>query len=131
MQENGPPYAWRCQARHVLKPILDSARCWKVAVRISDEKEPGAALAVSVRRAFGLDALRGELGERPVQVLDADRDVAVAAAEVVRATVVVVRQFEHRLLVADREETVRCLALAVADDVHLAGEREPERLVER
>src|SRR5947207_3421668 len=51
-------------------------------------------------------------------------------AELVRAAVVVGRQLEHRLLVAHREEVVRRLELTVADDVELARESKPERLVE-
>ena len=66
-----------------------------------------------------------------VEIVDADSDMAVAGAELVRATVVVERQLEHALLVADREEVVRRLALAVPNDVHLALKAEPERLVER
>ena len=72
-----------------------------------------------------------ELCEGSVEILDPDRDVPVAAAEVVAAAVVVERQLEHRLLVADREEVVRRLELAVADDVEVAREGEAERLVER
>src|SRR5512132_13313 len=51
-------------------------------------------------------------------------------AEVIGAAVVVVGQLEHRLLVADAEEVVRRLELAVADGVHVALEGEPQRLVE-
>ena len=68
--------------------------------------------------------------ERPVEVVDPDRDVPVRGAEVVRATVVVVRQLEDVLVVSEREEVVRRLELAVSDDVHVAGEAEAECLVE-
>ena len=101
-----------------------------VAVRILDEADQRAALAHAVGLAFGLDALLLQLRERLLEVVDADRDVAVAGAEVVGAAVVVERQLEHRLLVADAEEVVRRLELAVADDVHVALEAEAERLVE-
>src|SRR5204863_5431008 len=102
-----------------------------VAVRIADEAKPRAALADGVRWPLRLDPLHREPLERPVKVVDADRDVAIARAELVRAPVVVIGQLEHRLLVAEREEVVRRLQLSVADDVEVAGEREAERLVER
>ena len=70
-------------------------------------------------------------GERLGHVVDRERDVPVARAELVRAPVVVERELEHRFLVADPEEVVRRLELALADDVHVALEREAERLVER
>jgi hypothetical protein len=37
-----------------------------------------------VRRLLGLDALLGQPREQPVEVVDGERDVAVAGAEVVR-----------------------------------------------
>src|SRR3954447_23106039 len=102
-----------------------------ITVRIVHEAEEGAAFAHLVRRLLRLDALFGEARERRVEIVDADRNVPVAAAEVVGAAVVVEGQLEHGLLVGDGEEVVRRLLLAAADDVHLAIEREPERLVER
>src|SRR5207253_3518362 len=78
-----------------------------VVVRVADEAEARAALAHRVRRPLGFDALFAEAGQRAVEILDADRDVAVAGAELVGAPVVVVRQLEDVLLVADREEVVR------------------------
>jgi hypothetical protein len=42
--------------------------------------------------------------EKPQGPVDADRDVALAGADVVGATVAVERELDHRLLVADREE---------------------------
>src|SRR5205823_2648418 len=69
--------------------------------------------------------------QRAVEVFHADRDVAVAGAEVVRAAVVVEGQLQDRSVIAEREEVVRRLELAVADDVHVALEAEAERLVER
>src|SRR4051795_8468226 len=82
------------------------------------------------RLAFGLDSLSLQLFERLLHVVDRQRDVAVPGAVVVVAPVVVVRQLEDRFLVADAEEVVRRLELAVPDDVHLALEAEAERLVE-
>ncbi len=102
-----------------------------VVVRVADEADPGAAFGHLVRRALGLDALLGELGERAVEVVDADRDVTVGRAQLVRAPVVIERQLEDVLGVADREEVVRRLQLAVPDDVHVAAEAKAERLVER
>ena len=66
-----------------------------------------------------------------VEVVDADRDVAVAGPEVVRSAVVVQRQLELLVLAGEAEEVVRRLPLAVPDDVHVAAELEAERLVER
>jgi len=51
-----------------------------------------------------------------VEVVDADRDVAVAGVEVVGAAVVVERQLELLLLAREAEEVERRLRLAVADD---------------
>src|SRR4249919_724181 len=102
-----------------------------ILIRVAHEAEARAALAHRVRRPLRLDPLSLERVERPVEVVDADRDVAVAAAEVVRAPVVVERQLEDVLAVRQAEEVVGGLLLAVSDDVHLAAEREPERLVER
>lgn len=67
-----------------------------VRVGIADETEPRAALANCVRRALGLDPGAGEPLERPVEVVDCRRDVAVARAELVAALgrLEVVRQLE-------------------------------------
>src|ERR1700757_3479504 len=89
-----------------------------VAVGILDEADQRAAFAHPVGLAFGLDALLLQLRERRLEVVDADGDVPVAGAEVVGAAVVVEGQLEHRVVVADAEEVVRRLELAVADDVH-------------
>src|SRR5581483_5681190 len=101
-----------------------------IAIRVADEADERAAFADAVRLPFRLDPLPGELRERGGEVVDADGDVAVASAEVVGAPVVVVRQLEHRGVVAEREEVVRRLELAIADDVHVALEAEAERPVE-
>src|SRR5579862_601920 len=102
-----------------------------VAVRIAHEAEERAALAHAIRLTLRVYALRRELLERRTQVVDGERDVPVAGAEVVRAPIVVVRQLEHGRLAADRVEVVRRLDCAVADDVHVALELEAEGFVER
>ena len=102
-----------------------------VVVRITHETDARAALRDLIRRPLGLDAMRVlQSCERSVEVVDGDRDVPVPGAEVVRATIVVERQLEDVLGVSEREEVVRRLALAVSDDVHVAGEAKAERLVE-
>ena len=55
----------------------------------------------------------------------------IGGAELVAAAVVVERQLQLLLLAGDTEEVVGRLLLALADDVHLAAELEPERLVKR
>src|SRR6266487_2275332 len=102
-----------------------------VTVRIFDEANQRAALPDAVRLAFRLDPLALQLLQARREVVDPDRDVPVARAELVRAAVVVEGQLEHRLLVADAVEVVRRLELAVTHDVEVARERETERLVER
>ena len=103
-----------------------------IVVGVADEADPGAAGAHLVRRPLGLDpVLVLQRPECAVEVVDPDRDVAVRGAELVGPTVVVVGELEDVLLIADREEVVRRLELAVTDDVHVAAEGEPERLVER
>src|SRR3954452_10841210 len=101
-----------------------------VAVRIAHEAEQGTPLADAVRRLLRLDPVLPELGQRRVHVVDRDRDVAVAATEVVRAPGAVEGQLELFLLAGHREEVVRRLLLPVADDVHVTAELEDERLVE-
>src|SRR5205814_8731812 len=101
-----------------------------VAVRILDEAEPRAALADLVRRPLRLDPLVLQACERLVEVVDPERDVPVCVAEVVRAPVVVEGELELLVLAGHAEEVVRRLLLAVPDDVHVATELHPERLVE-
>ena len=101
-----------------------------VAVGIAHETEQRSALTHAIRLALGLDPLLLQLRERAVEVVHGERDVAVTGAEVVRAAVVVERQLELRILAGDAEEVVRRLLLAAADDVELATELEPERLIE-
>jgi hypothetical protein len=55
-----------------------------VSVGISDETNARAALGDLVRRPLRLDpVLRLQLLERPVEVVDADRDVRVGGAQLV------------------------------------------------
>jgi hypothetical protein len=67
-----------------------------VAVRVADEADPVAlgTAAGAVRRLLRLDALGRELLEGAVEVVDGDRDVVVAGAEVVGVDPVVVGQLE-------------------------------------
>src|SRR5207247_626866 len=67
----------------------------KFSIRVADEAEARAALAHAVRLPLGLDALLGELGERRVEVVDADGDVPVGGSQLVGTAVVVVGQLEH------------------------------------
>src|SRR4029077_6625407 len=67
-----------------------------VAVGVAYEAQPRAALADGVGRLLGLDALVGQPGQRPVEVLDGHCDVVVAGAELVAVDAVVVRQLEAR-----------------------------------
>src|SRR4051812_16577646 len=83
-------------------PLAATDQLDAIPVRVADEAEEAAALAHLVRRPLRLDALLAEPRERAVEVVDADRDVAVAGPELVRAAVVVERQLEHRLGVAER-----------------------------
>src|SRR2546421_2573791 len=101
-----------------------------VAVGVAHEAEQRAAFSHAIRLSLGLDSLILEPRERLLQIVHGQRDMSVPCAEVVRATVVVERQLELLVLTGDAEKIVRGLLLAVPDDVHLAPELEPERLVE-
>src|SRR6185312_4549788 len=101
-----------------------------VVVRVAHEAEERPALGHLVWRLLGLDALGLQLRERRVEVLDADGDVAVAGAHLVRAAVVVERQLEHVGLAGQAVEVVGRLELAVADDRRLLALLEAKRLVE-
>src|SRR5579864_8240605 len=91
-----------------------------VLVGIANEAETISALPHRVGRALRLDALLLELRQGAVEVVDADRDVPVGAAQLVRAAVVIERQLELLLLAGVAEEVVRRLELAVADDRELS-----------
>src|SRR5262245_4369125 len=87
-----------------------------VIVRIADEADARAALAYPVGRPLGLDAvLVLQRREGRVEVVDAERDVPIRGAQVVRAAVVVVGELEDVLLIAHREEVVRGFEFAVSD----------------
>src|SRR3954465_7814196 len=91
-----------------------------IAVRIFHEAKERAALPDTVGLPLGLDALLLQRCEGLVEVVHADRDVAVAGANVVRATVVVEGELELLLLAREGEEVVRGLELAVANDRQVA-----------
>src|SRR3954464_6698766 len=54
-----------------------------VAIRIAHEADPRPALTDAVRRLLRVDALRGQVVQRAVEVVDGKRDVVVAGAELV------------------------------------------------
>src|SRR5688500_2237074 len=54
-----------------------------VAVRVADEADPRATRPYLVRRLLGLDAALGQRGELAVEVVDGQRDVVVARADLV------------------------------------------------
>src|SRR5689334_15481463 len=97
-----------------------------VLVGILHEAEAVPSGAHRIRRPLGLDSLLLQPRERPVEVVDRERDVTVARAEVVRSPVVVVRELEFLVLAGHAEEVVRRLLRAVTDDVELAPELETE-----
>src|SRR5204863_8260166 len=97
---------------------------------VAHEAAQRASFTDAAGLAPRLAALLLEPCEGLLQVADGERDVPVARAEVVRTAVVVERQLELLVLAGNAEEVVRGLRLAVADDVHVATELEPERLVE-
>src|SRR4051794_24028823 len=78
-----------------------------VVVRVAHEADAVAALAHGVRRPLGLDALLRELGERAVEVVDRDRDVAVAGADLIGPVLVLVpSQLEPRAVARKAHEDV-------------------------
>ncbi len=100
-----------------------------VAVRISDEAQPVAALADGVRRSLGLDPLLLELAECLVELCRRDRDVPVAGADLIRLGAPdVVGELEPRLgpVVGQPHEHVDRLVADLSPVLFL----EPERLVE-
>src|SRR5258706_4246137 len=101
-----------------------------IVVGVAHEAEKRTALAHAVGLALRLDALLLQLRERLCQVIDSERNVPVPRAHLVRPPVVIEGELELLLLVGHPEEVVRRLLLAAADDVHVATELEPERLVE-
>src|SRR5918994_2040036 len=77
-----------------------------VAVGVADEADPAAALAHAVRRLLRVDALAGELAQRRVEVVDRQRDVVVARAELVRVDAVVVGELEADAVAPEDHATV-------------------------
>src|ERR671924_1153327 len=106
-------------------PALDELD--PVLVWIADEADPRAPLAHPVRRPLRLDPLSRQFLERRVEVVDGQRDVAVAGPDLIRVDAEVVRQLElRRVLAWDAEEVVDRLVA----DRQLAPLLEAERLVE-
>ncbi len=97
-----------------------------VAVRVAHEAQSRAALADLVGRLLGRDPLGGEARQRAVEVLDRERDVVVAGAEVVLGHAEVVGQLEPVAVAGEPHEDVDRL---VADG-HPPALLEAERLVE-
>jgi hypothetical protein len=99
-----------------------------VAIRVGDEADPPDLLAPARRvgRLLRLDALLGQLGEQAVEVVDGERDVVVALAEVVRLLAPDVdRQLEPVAVPGQAHVDVVGLP-----EVELAAALEAERLVE-
>src|SRR6516225_2296883 len=66
-----------------------------VRVGVLHERDPGATFAHLIGRPLGLDALFFQSGERAVEVVDTDRDVAIGRTELVAATIVIEGQLQH------------------------------------
>src|SRR3954470_4459609 len=103
-----------------------------VAVGIAHEAESGAALADAIWRLLWLDAALRELREHLVEVLDRDRDVVVARAELVGVDAVVVGQLQARPVAVEAHEDVdRLIADREASDLlHAEGLVERNRAVD-
>src|SRR5215218_930077 len=97
-----------------------------VAVGVAHEADPVTALAHPVRRLLGGDALSGQLAERAVEVVDGERDVVVAGAELVRVDAVVVGELEAVAVAGEAHEDVDRLVA----DRHPPALLEAQRLVE-
>src|SRR3954454_20864820 len=97
-----------------------------VAVGVAHEADPRAALPDPVGRLLGLDAVAAEPLERAVEVVDGQRDVVVARAELVVVDAVVVGQLEPVAVARETHEHVRRLVA----DRHPPPLLEAERLVE-
>src|SRR5579862_5236643 len=85
-----------------------------VAVGILDERDGGGAMLHRTRLAHDVDALLFEVGASFVDVVDAERDVSVGAAEVVLRSAPVPGQLDDRVV----------LLVAVTDE----GDRKSTRL---
>jgi hypothetical protein len=91
-------------------------QCLKLAVRIAYEADSRPTLTHPVRLTLGVDSLLVEAGEPFVEVVDGERDVAVAGAEIVGTSVLVERQLQLLLLPWNSVEVVRRLELTVPDN---------------
>src|SRR4051812_29499147 len=92
-----------------------------IPVRVADEADAGAALADGVGRPLRLDPLLRERAESAVEVVDRDRDVAVAGADLIGAVLVLVPgQLEPRAVARESHEDVD----------RLVADREPGELLE-
>ena len=98
----------------------------EVNLGIADEAEARAALTHRVRRALGLDPLRGQARQRRVEIVHGQGYVTVACAELVRVDAEVVRELEP---IAVAGEAMKMLTASVPDR-ELAPLLEPEHLVE-
>src|SRR3954453_8106583 len=97
-----------------------------VTVGIAHEADPRAALADPVGRLLGFDAVAAEPLEGAVEVVDGERDVVVARAELVVVDAVVVGQLEPVAVARNAHEHVDRLVA----DRHPPPLLEAERLVE-
>ena len=79
-----------------------------VPIRVADEADAGALGAATgpVGGLLRIDSLGGQSLEGAVEVLDADRDVVVAGAQLVGVDAVVVGQLEARVLAGHPHEDV-------------------------
>src|SRR5687767_6811060 len=97
-----------------------------VAVGVAHEADPVAALPHAVGRLLRLDALARQLAQRAVEVVDGERDVVVARAELVGVHAVVVGELEPVAVARESHEDVDRLVA----DRHAPPLLEAERLVE-
>src|SRR5919198_2039333 len=97
-----------------------------VPVGIAHEAQARPALPHAIGRALGLDSLSGEALQRRVEIVDRDRDVPVAGAELVAVDAEFVRQLEPIAVAGEAHEDVDRLVA----DRQPAALLEAERLVE-
>ena len=81
-------------------PAAELDQLHLVAVRVLDERDRRAAVLHGARLTRHLRALRAQSLDRLVNPLDAERDVAIRGAEIVRVRVPVVGELEDRLPVS-------------------------------
>jgi hypothetical protein len=100
-----------------------------VGIRISHERDERTALPHLIGRSFRLDPLLLQAGKRRINIINADRDMAITCAELVRTPVMVVGQLEHIVRFTEREEVVRRFQVPLTHDVHLPRKPKAERLI--